>query len=93
MKRRLSDEYSLRSEDNDVEEVPPDVSAFLDMQKHGGFSPTHEIGHLTPGHVVGRPIHESPEHSHHELPPEFSTTRDTSQFQDGASKVHSHSLV
>jgi hypothetical protein len=92
MKRRLSDEYSLRSEDNDIEEAPPDVSAFLDRQKHGGLSPTHETGHLTPGHVVGRPIHESPEHSHHELPPEVPTNR-TSQFQDEVSKVYSHSLV
>jgi hypothetical protein len=87
MKRRLSDEYSQRSEDNDVEDVPVDVAAFRDMQNHGDFSPTHETGHMTPGHVVGKPIHESPEHNHHELPPEIPTTH-TSQFQDAVLKVH-----
>jgi hypothetical protein len=88
MKRRLSDEYSLRSEDNDMEDVPADVKMFQDMQKHGGFSPTHETGHTTPGHIVGKPIHESPEQHHRQLPSGIPTTR-ASQFQEAVLKVHS----
>ncbi|KIM32024.1 hypothetical protein M408DRAFT_327383 [Serendipita vermifera MAFF 305830] len=87
LKRRLSDEYSQRSSDNDIEDVPADVAAYRDMQKHGGFSPTHERGHTTPGHIVGRPIHDSPQHHHQELPAETPPLTHLEQFQEAVLKV------
>ena len=94
LNRRLSDEYSQRSSDNDVEDIPPDVAAFRDRQLYGDLSPTHATGHTTPGHVVGRPIHDSPEHTHHELP-DVPTARAVPPvpLQDPALKVHSSSLL
>jgi len=86
LKRRLSDEYSQRSSDNDFKDIPPDVAAFRDRQLYGDLSPTHATGHTTPGHVVGKPIHDPPEHTHHELP-DVSTLTCAVPSQDPALKV------
>lgn len=70
LRRRNSD----ASSDRELEEegLPPDVSNHFGFSSppHEAFSPTHSTGHMTPGHVVGKPLHDSPKREHVQLPPD-----------------------
>ncbi|CAG7853903.1 SubName: Full=Related to Mg2 transporter protein, CorA-like {ECO:0000313/EMBL:CCA67920.1} [Serendipita indica DSM 11827] len=76
------------SDDPDDFDAPPDVSAAYGLSPPIEVtSPTHETGHVTPGHIVGRPIHESPTHAHfhdvHDtngLPPPNLMSMDNARF-------------
>lgn len=72
IRRRMSDASSMESENEDAF-GPPDVE-----NSAGYRSPPHSTGHLTPGHVVGRPLHDSPKHEHHIPLPSAPAT----SFQD-----------
>jgi hypothetical protein len=53
------------SDDSDeLEHVPEHILASVGSAP---LSPTHTTGHVTPGHVVGRPIHDSPKQHHVEI--------------------------
>jgi hypothetical protein len=69
LKRRMSDTSSVQSEDE--EEMEMGVKHTDDMPPPLAMSPTHATGHLTPGHIAGKPLHDSPKHDHIQLPPEI----------------------
>ena len=58
-------ESSDGTDDSDLD-APPDVAGAYGISPLiDPISPTHETGHTTPGHVVGRPIiYESPTHAY-----------------------------
>jgi hypothetical protein len=86
VRRRNSDASSERSEDED--RFPADVANGLGytQRPHEAFPPRHSTGHTTPGHVVGRPLQDSPKNEDVKLPPEIARTEHT-KFPDIVSKV------
>ena len=75
LRRRNSDASSDKSFEEEA--LPPDVpnNFGFGSPPPEAFSPTHSTGHMTPGHVVGKPLHESPKHEHVQLPPDVADNK------------------
>ncbi|PVF93815.1 hypothetical protein CPB86DRAFT_766960 [Serendipita vermifera] len=79
-KRRMSEASSMESEEEEDMEMGVSRPVVDDIAPPIAMSPTHATGHLTPGHIAGKPLHDSPKHEYVQLPPEIHDT-------------HSHGLM